>query len=73
MLFFLLGHPSFLRIFIPKEYPTICLSLEEAAVRTGHKVTVEVDHNIWTIVGDPQGILDGQLKPRLLHFLDIVI
>jgi len=37
-----------------------CLPLEEVAVRSGHKVLLEVDH-ILLIVGDPQGILVHQL------------
>jgi hypothetical protein len=34
---------------------------------------MKVDDNIWMIIGDPQGILDQQLRPRQIHFLIIVI
>jgi hypothetical protein len=34
------------------------LSLEEVAIRAGHKVLVGADDNSVPIVGDPQGILD---------------
>jgi hypothetical protein len=37
---------------------SICLSLEEAAVRPGDEVLTELDDNILLIVDDPQGILD---------------
>jgi hypothetical protein len=46
--------------------------LEEVAVCAGHKVLTE-DGNIVPIVGDPQGILDGQLKPRTINLLNIII
>jgi hypothetical protein len=38
--------------------------LKEVAVHEGHKVLMEVDDNISLIVGNLQGILDQQLKPR---------
>jgi hypothetical protein len=30
------------------------MSLEDVAAHAGHKVLMEVDHNIWLIVCDPQ-------------------
>jgi hypothetical protein len=39
----------------------ICLSFEEVSVHAGHKVWMEVDI-ILLIVGNPQGILDQQLR-----------
>jgi hypothetical protein len=38
--------------------------LEEVTARVGPKVLTEVDGNISKIVGDPQWILDYQLRPR---------
>ncbi len=40
---------------------------------TGHKVLMEVDDNICLILGDLQGILDQQLRPRPIHLLNIII
>jgi hypothetical protein len=39
----------------PIEQSPIHLSLEEVAVRAGHKVLMEVDDNILPIVAEPQG------------------
>jgi hypothetical protein len=47
--------------------------LEEVAVRAGHKVLMESDDNIALGVGDPQGILGQQLKPRQSNTLIIII
>jgi hypothetical protein len=47
--------------------------LEDVHGRAGRKVLMEVDDNIWMIIGDLQGILDQQLRPRQIHFLIIVI
>jgi hypothetical protein len=33
---------------------------------TGHKPLLEVDNNILMIIGDPQEILDLQLRPHLI-------
>jgi hypothetical protein len=41
----------------PIDMATSCLSMEEFALRAGHKVLGEVDDNIAEIVVDPQGIL----------------
>jgi hypothetical protein len=38
--------------------------LEEVDVRAGHKVFMEVGHNILLIAVDSQGILDQQLRPH---------
>jgi hypothetical protein len=40
------------------------LSLEDVAVSVGHKVFMEVDNNSLLIVGDPQRILEEQLRPH---------
>jgi hypothetical protein len=47
--------------------------LEEVAVRAGLEASVEVDNIISLIVGDPQGILDEQLRPRTVYVLNIFI
>jgi hypothetical protein len=47
--------------------------LEEAAISAGHKVLMEADDNISMIVGGPQGILDEQFRPRIIHLLNIFI
>jgi hypothetical protein len=36
--------------------------LEDVALCAGHKVLMKVEDNILLIVGDPQGILDKQLR-----------
>jgi hypothetical protein len=41
--------------------------LEEAAVRAGHEVLMEVDDNISLIVGDPHGILEEQHRPHPIN------
>jgi hypothetical protein len=50
----------------------IHISFEEVATHVGHKVLMKVDDNILPIVGDPLGILDQQLRPRIIHFLNIM-
>ncbi len=52
--------------------PLTHLSLEEVAVRAGHKVLMDVDDKILLIVGIPQGNLDQQLMPHPIHFLNII-
>jgi hypothetical protein len=47
--------------------------LEEVIVRASHEVLMEVDDNCALIVGNPQGILDLQLRPRPMHLLNIII
>jgi hypothetical protein len=47
--------------------------LETVTERSGHKVLIEVDDNISLIVGDPEGILDWQMKPHLRRSLNIII
>jgi hypothetical protein len=47
--------------------------LEDVPVRAGHKVLMEADDNILMIIGDPQGILDQQLRLRPINLLIIVI
>jgi hypothetical protein len=39
----------------------------------GYKVAMEIVENILVIVGDPQGILDEQLRTHLLHILIVLI
>jgi hypothetical protein len=34
---------------------------------------MEVDDNILPIVGNPQGILDQQLLPHLIHLMGIIM
>jgi hypothetical protein len=38
------------------------MSLEKVTVCAGHEVLMEVHDNFLLIVGDPQGILDEQLR-----------
>jgi hypothetical protein len=40
----------------PMEYALICQSVEEVAMRSVHKVLIEVEANILPNVGYPQGI-----------------
>ncbi len=42
-------------------------------MHAGHEVLMEVDDNIVLIVGDQQGILDQQLRPHIIHLLNIII
>jgi hypothetical protein len=46
--------------------------LKDVAFHTGHEVLMEVDVNILLIVGDPQGILGQQLRPRPITLLNII-
>jgi hypothetical protein len=52
---------------------SICLSLEEVAMPSGHKVLTEVDNNILLIVSDPQGTLDQHIKLHSIHVSNIII
>jgi hypothetical protein len=47
----------------PIEEASIRRSLEEVAVRAGHKVLMEVDISISTIIDNAQVILDQRLRP----------
>jgi hypothetical protein len=58
---------SFLGMFRLIEYTHLCLSWKEGAVHAGHKVLVDVDGNILLTVGDPEVILDQQLRPHPIH------
>ncbi len=42
----------------------MCLSLEEVASHVGRKVLMDIDSKCALNVGDPQGILDQQLRPQ---------
>jgi hypothetical protein len=42
-------------------------------VRAVHKVLIEVRHSILLNVGDPEGILDQQLKPHPIHSPNITV
>jgi hypothetical protein len=42
-------------------------------VRASHKVLMQVDGKALLIAGNPQWILDQQLRPHLLHIFNIVI
>ncbi len=46
--------------------------LEEVAVHAGCKVLLEVDESILLIVGDPQQILDQQLRSHPISLLDVI-
>ncbi len=46
--------------------------MEEVAICSGRKVLTEVENNILLIVGDPQGILEQQLRPRTIHLLQFI-
>jgi hypothetical protein len=43
------------------------MSPEDIAVRAGNEVLMEVDKNILLIVGNPDRILDQQLRPYRIH------
>jgi hypothetical protein len=45
--------------------------LADVAVHADHDVLVKIDDNILLIAGDPQGILDHQLRPLPIHLLNI--
>jgi hypothetical protein len=45
--------------------------LEEVTVSAGHKVLMGIDYNISLIVGDPQEILEEQLRPHPIPLLNI--
>jgi hypothetical protein len=47
--------------------------VEEGAVRVGHEVLMELDANIWVIVGEILVIFDQQLRPHPIHLLNITI
>jgi hypothetical protein len=57
---------------MPIRYAPICVSIVKVAMRASHKVLMEVDDNISLIVGDQQGIFDQHLRPRPMHFLNIL-
>jgi len=42
-------------------------------VRAGHSVLAETDDNLALIVGNPQGILGQQLRPRPIHLSNIIV
>ena len=42
-------------------------------MRASHKVLMQVDGKALLIAGNPQWILDQQLRPHLLHIFSIVI
>ncbi len=42
-------------------------------MHVGCEVSMEVDDNIFLIVGDPQGILDQQLRTKQICILNIII
>jgi hypothetical protein len=46
--------------------------LEEVAVHDGCEVLMEVDNDIALILGDPQEILDQQLRPYRIHLFNIL-
>ncbi len=48
----------------PIDWAPIRLSWVEEAVSAGHKLLVEVDAAIWLSVGDPERILDQQVRPH---------
>jgi hypothetical protein len=45
----------------------ICVSFEEVTVHASHKVLIEFEDNILLIVGNPQAILNQQLRPHPIH------
>jgi hypothetical protein len=49
------------------------MSSEEVDVRAGHEVLMEADDTILLIFGDPQGILNQQLRPCLIRLINIII
>jgi hypothetical protein len=46
--------------------------LADVAVHADHNVLVKSDDNILPISGDPQGILDQQLRPSPIQLLNII-
>jgi hypothetical protein len=57
----------------PIYWAYIHLSFEEVVVRVSHEVLMEVDDTVVLGVGDPQGILSEQVRPRLICLFDIII
>ncbi len=53
----------------PIEYASVHLSFEKYALHAGHEVLT----CILLIVGNPQGILDWQLRPHPIHLSNIII
>ncbi len=51
----------------------MCLPLEEDAVCAGHKVMIKAENYSVLIVGDPQVILDEQLRLHPIHILNIIM
>jgi hypothetical protein len=47
--------------------------LVEVGMDAGNKVLIDVDDNTLLAVGNPQLILDQQLKPHPIHLLIIII
>jgi len=43
------------------------------SVHVSHDVLMEVDNNSSLIVGDPQGVLGQQLRPRSIYLFNIII
>jgi hypothetical protein len=50
----------------PIEWASIHLPLEEDTLKPGHKVLMDVEDNL-IIFGDPEGILDQQLRPLIRY------
>jgi hypothetical protein len=57
----------------PIEKASICLSLEEAAVRAGSKVLIKVDRILLIVRNRPQEILDKHLRLHPIHIFNIIV
>ncbi len=67
------GQPNFPGMVRPIDLASICLSLEEVAECAGREVLMKVVDNGMMMVGILQWILGQQLRPLLIHLLNIII
>jgi hypothetical protein len=70
---FMFGQTGSYRIDVLIDQAPIHLSLEEVAIRAGHKVLMDVDEFGAQITVDPQGIIGKQLSLHTIHLLDIIL
>jgi hypothetical protein len=63
----LFGQLSFPEMVWSIEWHPIHPYLEDVIILAGHEVLMEVDDYILLIVGNPQGILDHLLWPRIIQ------
>ncbi len=51
----------------------MCLTLKQVDASAGRELLMEVDDNILLNVGDPQGILNWELRHHQIYLLNVMI